>query len=174
MNWDGIGAISEIVGAVGVIATLAYLATQIRQNTNQLKGEAVISINDAEFDLDSELRSNPDLFSALIRGMSDWNSLTPKEQASTHLFFHSHTRWCETCFTLWSRGTLDEETYYSRERFLLSFLGNPSGGRIWWAHWKIIFDPRFVVRIDQKFSDTANSESVIQTAPFYEIRHWQE
>ena len=33
MNWDSIGAISDAVGAAAVIATLAYLAIQIRQNT---------------------------------------------------------------------------------------------------------------------------------------------
>lgn len=33
MNWNAIGAIAEVVGAVAVIITLAYLAIQIRQNT---------------------------------------------------------------------------------------------------------------------------------------------
>jgi hypothetical protein len=33
MNWDAVSAITEIVGASAVIATLFYLAVQIRQNT---------------------------------------------------------------------------------------------------------------------------------------------
>lgn len=33
MNWEAIGAVGEILGAAGVIATLVYLAVQIRQNT---------------------------------------------------------------------------------------------------------------------------------------------
>ena len=33
MNWDALGAIGEIVGAVAVVATLLYLALQIKQNT---------------------------------------------------------------------------------------------------------------------------------------------
>ena len=32
MNWEAIGAIGEIVGAIAVIATLFYLSIQIRQN----------------------------------------------------------------------------------------------------------------------------------------------
>jgi len=36
MNWDAIGAIAELLGAVGVIASLVYLATQIRQSREQL------------------------------------------------------------------------------------------------------------------------------------------
>jgi hypothetical protein len=30
MNWDAIGAIAELLGAIGVIASLVYLAGQIR------------------------------------------------------------------------------------------------------------------------------------------------
>lgn len=33
MNWEAISAISEVIGATAVIITLAYLAVQIRQNT---------------------------------------------------------------------------------------------------------------------------------------------
>ncbi len=33
MNWEAIGAIGEILGAIAVVATLAYLAVQVRQNS---------------------------------------------------------------------------------------------------------------------------------------------
>ena len=78
MNWDAIGAVGEIIGAAGVIITLAYLATQIRQNTNQLKGEAISSINDTEIVLTKELRGDHDLFVLIIRGTSVWGALEPQ------------------------------------------------------------------------------------------------
>ena len=37
MNWDAIGALAELAGAIGVILSLAYLAVQIRQNTRQME-----------------------------------------------------------------------------------------------------------------------------------------
>ena len=33
MNWEAIGALGEVLGAVTVVATIFYLARQIRQNT---------------------------------------------------------------------------------------------------------------------------------------------
>ena len=36
MNWDAIGAISELLGAIGVIASLVYLAAQIRHSQEQM------------------------------------------------------------------------------------------------------------------------------------------
>ena len=44
MNWDAIGAIAELLGAVGVIASLIYLATQIRQNTRSVRGATYQSL----------------------------------------------------------------------------------------------------------------------------------
>ena len=33
MNWEAIGAIGEIIGAISVLATLIFLSSQLRQNT---------------------------------------------------------------------------------------------------------------------------------------------
>jgi len=37
MNWDALGAIAEICGAIGVIVTLVYLSVQLRQNTKGMR-----------------------------------------------------------------------------------------------------------------------------------------
>jgi hypothetical protein len=36
MNWEAIGAVGEIVGAIAVVVTVGYLAFQIRQNTRSV------------------------------------------------------------------------------------------------------------------------------------------
>ena len=40
MNWDAIGACAEVVGAIGVVVSLVYLAIQVRSNTSALKAGA--------------------------------------------------------------------------------------------------------------------------------------
>lgn len=37
MNWNAVGAIAEVLGAVGVIVSLLYLAIQVRQGTKVAK-----------------------------------------------------------------------------------------------------------------------------------------
>ena len=49
MNWDAIGAIGEILGAIGVIVTLGYLAVQIRQNTRSSRVSAFLLYQTAYF-----------------------------------------------------------------------------------------------------------------------------
>ena len=50
MNWDAIGAGAEIMGALGVLVTLAYLAIQIRDNTRSLQAASLQSVLDGPRD----------------------------------------------------------------------------------------------------------------------------
>ena len=38
MNWEALGAVAELLGAIGVIVTLIYLSRQISHNSKQLEG----------------------------------------------------------------------------------------------------------------------------------------
>ena len=38
MNWEAIGAVAEGLGAIGVIATVVYVALQIRHNSEAVQG----------------------------------------------------------------------------------------------------------------------------------------
>ena len=37
MNWDALGAMGEIIGAIAVLATLYYLSNQIKINSEQVE-----------------------------------------------------------------------------------------------------------------------------------------
>ena len=37
MNWEAIGAVGEVIGAIGVILTLIYFAVQIKRHSQQLQ-----------------------------------------------------------------------------------------------------------------------------------------
>lgn len=58
MNWEAIGAIGELVGAIGVIVTLVYLAWQIRQNTDQLEKSTLAAKAAAQNASNEALREN--------------------------------------------------------------------------------------------------------------------
>ena len=40
MNWDALGAIAELIGAVAIIISIVYLAVQVRQTRKQLQAQA--------------------------------------------------------------------------------------------------------------------------------------
>jgi hypothetical protein len=73
MNWDGIGAVGEVIGALAVLITLIYLATQIRQSNRigvtaseaqfrmmaQTVNRSIIEIPEGDPFLDELLKKDP-------------------------------------------------------------------------------------------------------------------
>ena len=47
MNWEAVGAVGEVLGAIGVIVTLVYLAVQIRQNTRAMEESRKLALAQA-------------------------------------------------------------------------------------------------------------------------------
>ena len=59
LNWEAIGALGEIVGAVAVIATLVYLAIQIRQVINSVQGATELEAAKLFSDYHAQIAKSP-------------------------------------------------------------------------------------------------------------------
>jgi hypothetical protein len=70
MTIQDLGSLGELIAAIATVATLIYLATQLRQNSNQLRGDAIVSINNTEEALVEDLRDDEDLARVLINGLN--------------------------------------------------------------------------------------------------------
>ncbi len=68
MNWEAIGAIGEVLGAVGVITTLVYLSIQLRQNTKALQSSSWRAVQDAEQRFDEFLSRDHHLLNLWVKG----------------------------------------------------------------------------------------------------------
>ena len=51
MNWEAIGAIGEVVGAVAVIVSILYLAAQVRQGAADIRANIISTLHTTEVDL---------------------------------------------------------------------------------------------------------------------------
>ena len=79
MNWEAIGAIGEILGAAGVIATLAYLAVQMRQSNRLAKRAAVQSLLAGRVEMNRFLASDPALTDLVSKGAESPDELDEGE-----------------------------------------------------------------------------------------------
>lgn len=61
VNWNAVGAIAELIGAIGVVGSLVYLATQIRSNTRAVKVAAYQQNSTAYRELNLAIIGDPDL-----------------------------------------------------------------------------------------------------------------
>jgi len=69
MNWDAVGAISEIVGVVAIIASLIYVAIQIRQNTDIARATIVHETSVSFSRFHELLSADAELAGVYIRGV---------------------------------------------------------------------------------------------------------
>jgi hypothetical protein len=69
MNWDAVGAISEIVGVVAIIASLIYVAVQIRQNTDIARATIVHETSVSFSRFHELLAADAELADIYIRGV---------------------------------------------------------------------------------------------------------
>ena len=63
VNWEALGALAELTAAAGVIASLIYLASQIRQSSRHIEASLYQSANDAFIHWYTQLAGNPELAS---------------------------------------------------------------------------------------------------------------
>ena len=76
MNWDALAAIGQLLSSVGVIATLVYLAVQIRQNSTLLASSLADSTRDAQSELTRLLASDREALRVFWAGLNDRSALT--------------------------------------------------------------------------------------------------
>jgi len=93
LNWDAIGAIGEIVGAIAVVLSLIFLGIQMRQNTrameerNKLERSAALDRHtDSVSRWRSELARNQQLTEIWYRAIKD-EVLTEQEAAQVNNIF---------------------------------------------------------------------------------------
>ena len=81
MNWEAIGAVAESLGAIGVIASLAYLALQIRASNKLGRSEAKIAATTQMSSLLDSFISEPASSDIWARGRRNLRDLTPEDRA---------------------------------------------------------------------------------------------
>lgn len=79
MSIQDLGAVGELVAAIATVATLLYLAIQIRQNNRNLEESTSASVNQGWASINSRLSSDPQFAEIFIRGREDLGALDPVE-----------------------------------------------------------------------------------------------
>ena len=77
---EALGNLGDFIGGIAVVATLLYLAVQIRQNTRLLKANALASASAAKVSFNHLLGSDPDAARVFQVGLEDFSSLTDDER----------------------------------------------------------------------------------------------
>jgi len=134
MNWEAIGTIAEVVGALGVIVSLLYLAVQVRQGNRNHAVDSAQQIS-RDFTHYAAIVMRNENVGAFIKGLNSYSDLTPEERLKFDHCLGTLINVAESTIYHVGAGRLEE---------MLEMLSNYTGPRIfsysgfeeWWNHGK--------------------------------------
>ena len=168
MNWDAIAAIGEAVGGLAVIASLVYLATQIRQTREMQLAESVRDVFTKGSAMLAYTSSHPGTFEALRKGIVDYENLTADEKETFNCWGLTNLVTVEQAMYMHQNGLLPEVSWRAFENYGLAVTRSP-GGAQWWAEHSGVIGQEIVQWLD------GISDAEAKTRPtFYDLfPHWR-
>lgn len=142
MTLDALGNIGEIVGALGVIISLVYLAGQIRQNTKAIKASSNHAINDAFNAYLKLLIENERAAKILAVGVRNIHELDEAQRDTFYAVVSMLFNHFENTFLHYRQGLLDAEQW-ERWAFAIGWYAGFPGIEAWWKNRAVIFNPGF-------------------------------
>ncbi len=158
MNWNAIGAVGELLGALGVIVTLGYLAAQIRQNTRTVRTATAQAIQTAMNDVHAHVKQDSATARIYRLGLSEPSQLDEDERVQFAMTMYSIFAQFENIFYQFQQGTLDS-VIFERHFLAMKFYLQTPGGADWWESWKGRFSEDFVSFLAARLATNGSSDS---------------
>ena len=146
MNWDALGAGAEILGAGAVVASLAYLAVQIRAQNAESRAAAMHNIAVGFRDVINAF-ADEQMATLMSRANAEAEDMSEPELIQLYAAIQRILRVWEEAYLLQRRGRLDEDIWDSMMRQYRVVMGSKAFIRVW-ANRKNMFNSDF-----QKFVD---------------------
>jgi hypothetical protein len=146
-----LGNLGEFFGAIAVLATLIYLAIQIRQNKDAIEIDSTRTIIQDFQSIWATLGADENFTLVIRRAVNDWDALSRNEQMRAHVFFVNLFTHYTSAIKLEASAEL-HEFIVAWEDNVVGLLRTP-GGEKWYQTSRYLYDPEAVARINNRLSD---------------------
>jgi hypothetical protein len=128
MTLDDLGNIGELVAAIATVATLGYLAFQIRQNTKAIRGSAAETVMQSEIAAAALVIEHANVYR---RGNADISELNPDERVMYEelIYIEFSQHW--SAFTQYRAGLMSEATFEAFKVAWQQGMLNPGYQSVW-------------------------------------------
>jgi hypothetical protein len=153
MNWEVISTVSEIVSAIAVVASVIYLATQIKRQTTESKLVATRDLSAKRVDGMQFILGDKALSKIYLRAIHDYESLKGVDRIRASTVFHIMMRNAEQDFIHMGTGHADDPYLESVDHVLSRTTSFP-GFRQWWKTTGEGFNKAFQAHINKLMAAT--------------------
>jgi hypothetical protein len=147
-------SIAEVIGAVAIVISLIYVGVQVNDSTRAVRSATSNEATAITMSFYVDILSHPERSGNFYDGITDFQSLTPKETFQFLMSMHSGMLAFQNAFYLSQEGTLDPEIQQSMTRTLRSVTDSP-GFRHFWEIRRELFRSDFAEYVDDLFAADA-------------------
>lgn len=143
MTLSELGDLGDFLGGIGVVATLAYLAIQIRQNTQAVRTASLDSVTASHLEFQRSVWGDPTLNALWFDGLAGKRELSEADGRRFMFALISCARHWESAYQKARGGTLDSTPWASMHEELSNCFANP-GAQKYWQVIRNMFSPDFI------------------------------
>ena len=147
MDWDAVGAIGEIIGAVAVLATLGYVSIQVRLHARQLEAANEQEAFRQLSEFINRVSKDPAAKSVFEKVSQD-KPLSEQDEIDWAWILAELTNTGEAHFLQYKKGALSRDVWLKYEGALTAYLATPVGRR-WWFNRMAPFSEEFIAHLDR-------------------------
>ena len=103
--------IAEIVAAIAVVLSIAYLTLEVQRNTSAVQSQTSQGLLEMANQANMELAANADMADVFVRGNKDLDVLTPSERLRYRRMINSEIGIWEHAFYSHANGTMDDRLW---------------------------------------------------------------
>jgi hypothetical protein len=157
MSLEHVFYISQIVAALALVASLLFVALEVRNSTRESRHRAGEEAYQKFREVQLETASNADLARIWASGVHDFSSLEALDRTRFLLVAHVFFKNWESVFLVHIDGRLSHELCESTECMAGDLIGYP-GIRTAWSARKKYFHPAFRSHVDSRIEAAPNDD----------------
>ena len=131
MSLAELGSIGELVGAIGVIASLIYLAAQIRGARSMARAQNVREIFDGMRRHQGAIAADPELAQVWCDGLEDYRGLSPRDRMRFLFLMHDYILLYRETQIAYREGVLSEQDHERLGAYVGTLLNTAGGSEVW-------------------------------------------
>ena len=149
MSLEQAANLSQVVGAIAVLASILFIGVQIRQNTRSQRVIAVNSLTAAIAAINVPAMESPALGEALAAAAHHWGSASREQRILAHFFLFSFFKLSESAWYQRRNGVLDEQQWIGWETMLRAWYHGEGVQNGWWPQRRNAYSPEFQAHLAQ-------------------------
>lgn len=148
MNIQDFGSAGELIAAVATLATLIYLARQVKANTTATQASSRLEVT-RDYRAAAAALYDTDVSFAWSAGLRHYPNMSFAQNSHFGNYFTDQALLFQGVFALYETGQLEEETYTDYLNWFCALAVTPGGSHWWESVGRPVFVKKMVAVVDK-------------------------